>query len=464
MFGGPTKGELAQQVATLTAKRDQLETALDQSRQYVLDLDAQLAKARREGPIVDAIHDELMRREESGEITFAAEEVARNAVLEALTRERTEGISAKILSERRRQLEAKYGPEWTSQQRDNLINMFEHDGTFTKLDEEVRTEAHHRTANEVREQERLRILEKYTSPEVAAKGKEVALQALIASGEAEKIEAAIREMHQADWREAAIAEVKHLYAEKLDQERATFMAAYGQEWLDSYPGREFQTQARREAERRWESLTVEQKQESVRHLIDEELLAEQARLESGRITRENAQEAARQRHQELYDDFDKLGIDMTAVPVGSTVTLQCGEQMRSIHPNYAGYSYHKEYERDLLVLDRQVVLTSRGDGTYIVVSDTLCESDNKAEQELSMPKQHVVTIGYKVTETANGDTTTTLLTRIRRGVEFAFDDDPSTPQDIQPGLYQVANVIIDGVSYLQVEPENMVARDKVPQR
>ena len=441
--GEPTKEELQ-------ARIGELEGQIAGYDDQVSALQAELLRERDVTAIANTARAALAAAESSDEVFISARLEAEERVKDKLIGEKKEGIVATLLADKEDELTLKYGPDWVEEERKKQDGMLTRDGTYDKIDVQVRAAKVEEITDGLKEKHLEEVESELSSEDAQAELLAEAKRKLAESGDLDEIRAKVHKRMEKAAHEKALEEAKAEIEAEVAGEEDAYKAALKRNWRDGWNGREYAEQARTKALRIWEKAARE---EIAKEIDDEEylgLLREKAEQDKQKLK-------AEQIYEQLVAAFFNGGIDTSAIPKDTSVVIYLGETEKKDNPNYDSYNrYDTNVPKKITTIQcvRKIKLISNGDGTYAVTEDSLSESANEYVADNAITPGTIITIGHKMIDKKTKSES--LEMRLIRDVPFFYDDDTSTP-NITASHYPVADVRIGDVyARKDIKPDHRV--------
>lgn len=427
---GPTNEELRLQAmlndtqAQLASANEELERAGENQRRLlaVADGDADTIRGLREELNDNAIANRvaayvinvLSQMEANGEIDFGAEATAREVVKERTIAQATASLTNLLLDTEYARLVAELDPEIIDTIRRQLIETFEHDGTFARIRNDVMRNTRKMIINEELANARAQAEQNTNTPE--------ALSAIRAELETDPdfIEqiAAIRATAREKAMQAQKMELKRTAPDIAEQEIAAGKDAALKEFMKAWSSTNDGQQKIARLKRELNKAVAEMgEQEILKETHDATLLA---------LRTQREQQIARDLEAEiLLSDFTDGGIDTTKIPVGSRIELTLGEVVER-EDRYYDKSYGGERHGKIKIIEgkRQLNLTAQDSGKFIVNFDSLANSKSVYEKVVAIPVGTILRLGRQKIDL----NAVTLDDRIVYGVPLFYDTDDTDPE------------------------------------
>lgn len=448
--GEPTKDELQEQIAQLTATNENL-TGIN--RDLNIRIGELEQRERTVGGIATQAEAALEAAEKSGDIMISAEQEALAALKKQLIDQKREPLRESILAEKGEELTTLYGPEWTTELRGQLGKQFAQDGTYRDLERSIKAAAIKAVTDELLADKKAAIEEDLASPEGKTAIEASAREKAANSETIAEYEKTRRAELEAACKEAALTEAKQGIDAEIEAGAPALTQKFREDWLNSPVGHNYRKTKRKDAEAQLKNLTLE---ELARQVGDEELLAVATELAAAK--KEEAVESLRSK--EFIEAFMNGGIDTTTIPAETLVTLQLGVIGRANNPKYDQWQVERGYSNEpktvkALKIARELFLLSRGDGTFLVQKDSLMDSTDEYVRDSAIANT-VIIIGRQVKD--NTAKAVKIEQRLSQGSVLFFDDDTSTP-NIQSARYPVVNIKIgDQEALADINIREFVAR------
>jgi len=361
---------------------------------------------------------------QGGEIDILVEATLASEVSEPIIQDKTETIVAHLREQHREAAEAEVNdPEWVKRVRDEYDEMFRADGTYRKIE----TEAQSKQRAEIRDSLLATRRSQIDAELVTDEAIKVATDQVKRDIKPELDDYRARRQKElpGELREEAIAEAKEEIDAELRKEGESTQGHRVETWISSDAGKKYRQQRTREIEK---------------ELNDQAETTGRARIE-GEILRDI----------EVFDkylsDFEGDGIDLTAIPEGTPLTLAMGEIVQKKNPKYSSYSYsHQqappEYIHALGDEKRVMMLVSEGEGLFYVKQDSLDQEKHTYLRGLSLTGK-VISVGRFVSNKSHSRDG--IESKLALGEVPFFDDDTTDPEDIINSRLPLVNVAVAGV-------------------
>lgn len=372
-------------------------------------------------------------------VQVADEEKAR------LTRE----LSERIKAERGKEFAAEFLANEGEAVRTSLISLFQSDGTFDAIREDVVARERAGIRDEVVEAERQRIKAELSAEEERARVQAEIRAAFVDTDEYAALRARVRVELEESW----APDVRDKVAEQVQAEEEareeSFKAELMRSILASDQTADQRARIRAKLEETWGQATVEEVARQVEDEELKELLATLTAQEKDKLIKKTTAE-------KLLTDFEGTGIDVGSLEKGVSLEIFLGEyktfKVKRVEDvrdaRYQGRYRQQEVEKNVpgISVKRTLTLTSCGDGRFTVDGDSLLTSSSVYEQASGLHRGTTIVVGRKVV--TNHDAS--LQHTLRADVPFYFDDDTTT-DEIQDSLLTIANVKINGISARKIE-------------
>jgi len=313
--------------------------------------------------------------------------------------------------------------------------MFEQDGTYARLKEDIQHQSDKEIAAEVQDNFAKQVEAELNDPTKRTANIQAAKDAFLNSDLANQVRTELEESAHDEWTEEGKRLGIRQIEEDIAQGKDEFVADIAQKFPDTREGKRVTKEARNRAEAEW---TEENMPVIAAELGEKEF----ANYCLGKIAEKKTAEATNAAINKLLSEFGNGGIDTTAIPEDSNVTIYLGEEgqiEKKVQDNY-GYDTTKKVKGIKYV--RRLKLLALGDGSFRVEEDTLCSSANKYASADGLKTGTVIIAGNVIRDKANGDEAK-IVQDLKQGVELYYDDDTSKPTIIE-GHYSVADVEING--------------------
>ena len=320
----------------------------------------------------------------------------------------------------------------------DLSNLFENDGTFTRIRAEAVTAFRRETADALGQEAMDAAIAELNDPERKA--------AILAELAAELATDPTVEQHREEYRRKLRKELEEEARQnaltaaeaEVESQRAVIVAGAQAEWKKSRQGKQAIEQKRKKAEDAIKAMGIE----SLQVELNDEALAEAMRqkttLETEKLVRTNTANR-------LAHEFTTNGIDTSAIPSGTVLEIVLGKVKKEQVKTKDSYGYNVTEEADVLERMRRITVVSKGEGLYRVAKDDLADSTNPYSRNAALHEGTVITLGMLVRHTDESGTRLELDKHIREGATLQYDTNPTDPAFTDTHL-PVANVVINDVA------------------
>ncbi len=416
--------EQAAQIAALTQANAELARQLEDNQSV--------------GRIALLAEQELAAASTESAIQEQAESLALVAITAAEKKRLTTELSDEIVKTRYEEKAAGVRLEEGPGIRAGLMELFEANGTFDRIDSAARTDATAAIQTEVLDEARAQAEAKYEDPEEAAILKAKIAEKLAVNGDVDAIELEQRARLEEKWEaEVRDSETARVIAE-IEATKPDYVAKRTTELRETKKMKDLATRTRSQLEETWAGATATAVAEAIGDEQLKELLRKKAEMERAKIEGEL-------KSQELLRAFEGTGIDIASIPEGAEVKIYLGDY-KDFKMKERIQGYDKEVVKRGVSLRRNLTLCAKGDGRFTVDYDSLLDSDNAYVRQSGIHKGTTIWVGRKVTE----NHVPTLEQKLKAGVALYIDEDVSD-STIRDELYPIANVKINGVSARTVD-------------
>lgn len=435
--GEPTRDELQEQIARLEATNASLTATNRNLNSQIGEMQQRQEVVGRIATQAEAALEEAERANAEGShVIIWAEQEALNVLKARLFVEKAEPIRDSLIAEKGDEFTILYGAEWTTQLREQLDEQFTNDGTYRDLERSIKAAAIQRTTDDLLADKKADIEARLSTPESQAEIEAAARERATNSNTLANYEEQRRRELEAGWQETAIADAKKKVNDNIAAEEPEFKKRVTDDWLNSPAGQNFRKAQRKEAQTALKDLTLAELAELVK---DEELMAAATEL----AAHKKAEALASLKNKIFIEGFMNGGIDTTAIPADTIMTIQLGDVGKSENPKYDKWQVDHNYSQEpktvkSLKITREFTLLSRGDGTFLVQKDSLTDSTDEYVRDSAIVNT-VIIIGRQVKD--NTAKEVRIEQKLSQGNTLFFDDDTSTP-NIQSARYPVVNIMI----------------------
>lgn len=362
-----------------------------------------------------------------GELVVEAEEQLRARIKAALLERHGAEIAMK--------LKAEQGPDILEE----LDELFETDGTYADIETSALAQIRREAAADLIEARRVRIRSEVDNPDKKAQyqaeiADEVAADPRVVDF-AEAFEASKREEWYGEAIELAIAEAEH----EILRNKAKIIAEIIQEYRQSWDGRNRLDRARNDARSSVEALALTDLLEKTGSQELADALEERARLETEKLEQANVAER-------LKLAFTNGGIDTQEIPKNTAVTILLGATTDKQVEYTTSNGYRSTKRAPVLIVHRQLTLTSLDEGRFRVDDDSLTRSDNPYARAGAIAEGSIISVGMLVlAHDAEKPNNRVLSQLLKAGATLQYDTDTSTPE-FTDTLLPIGDVVIDGTS------------------
>lgn len=444
MFG---KGEriesLEGEVAGLEAERNRLSRQLDEARAQLAEVSEEVLVLRGAARVVPSLAARIQGFYNDGNIIEAATHLASEVIAAEQEPVVTAELRDRILTDRGDSLRARFRLERSPLIRERLKEEMENDGTFERTDQEVEDEMTGEVYSQLVAERKAASREELETPEAKTAFMERIRTEVAESDELATYREELRAELETEWREEANNAAKRQIREAVEGEEEEYKERAKKDYLESYSGRNLRSSLEEKLRRKWGEEAIETVASELEDELLQAILTERARLAKVKIEREN--KATR-----LLGEFTGKGLDTSTVEAGSLLEVLLGNTQTVIvterKPNNYGYEQDQTVNKRQLTCARQLILTSQGNGRFIVNSDSLQDSSSLYEREHGLKPGMVITVGRQVSE----DGQQALDPHLAADVPFFYDDDMRDPEH-HTGYYPVANIKLDGIAARQFD-------------
>lgn len=427
---------------------DQLSDELTQCKGEKAELEGRLRFAQATGRVATTAEVELLRIQELGLI----DEDAETAAVAAVVAEEKDRLTTELAEQLERSEYDRYVSQYRSQEGpailEGLRTQFQADGTFAWIRDKARSDVTAELEATALEELRAEAREQASSPEEREAVRAKLREELKASPKLERDRAAIRAALEEQWRQEATVELRAEIREEEASKEEEFKAAYSEQYRTSDHMQRHRHRVRMELEDTWRQETAKEVAAAINDEELEELLGKRAAQEKAKLEKEV-------RSQQLLQEFEGRGIDISALPqdtrlevfLGSVKTLKKEEEKTSVY----GGSHKETIEIEGILCSRKLTLTSLGDRRFLVDGDSLLEDESPYARNDAIHRGTVITIGRKLIDRKQA----TLEPRLVADVPLYYDDDTEDPH-FTDMLLPVADVKIDGLSARGLQHIEMV--------
>lgn len=325
--------------------------------------------------------------------------------------------------------------------REELDTLFQTDGTYAIIDDEVTVEVRSEVADQLREEYRASIEAKLSTPEGKAELIAEVRAQMTADELDQKVRTEVSAALQEAWREEALDELKAEITTDEEAKEEQFKKQYKMQLEKTTNIQNLRTKARNKLEEQWKNDANQDLAASVGSDELANLVSERIKLEKQLV--EKKHEALKQKQLEEY--FTGEGFAASNLEAGTRLEVFVGGGATN-----AQTKDDRGYWQNCVVniWERKVVLIATNEnGRYRVQSDTLANSKSPYEKAVALTDGVIITIGRK--QIKNGKEY--FEQKLSRGAQFSYDDNMDDEHFVD-GLLPVTNLSVDGV--MAIGPHN----------
>lgn len=427
---------------------DEQAAELDSLRRANVHLQQQVADARFVGRVAMRVEAELSSPDVERAVGEEAEAVACIAVFEQERADMVQDLSARLQREKYDHYAAQFRSTEGVNIKPELDELFKTDGTYEAMRKKAEADVRTELQDEVLTEAKATCETELRTPEAIAELKAALREELKDSSELRHHRSQTRDILEAEWRAEALEMARQAITDEEKAREEEFKEQYAEDYKDGRYGQNHRQTVRNELEEKWRQSTIEEVAAAIK---DEELQA----LLGARAEAEKAKLAKESKHQEILQNFEAGGIDVSDLEENSKVTIYLGEMNRVKQTekfvNQRGYDDSREVTVPVVDCQRKLVLTALAEGRFLVSSDSLLDASSPYARQHAIERGTVIVIGRKIKEN-KGETLDKIISA---DMPLYYDDDTSTPE-FESTLLPVANVKIDGVSARKFDEVRMI--------
>ncbi len=381
-----------------------------------------------------AVVERISQERENGSLMEAAQARVQFE-LEREEREKAQTAIAEGLREsRRRDVERRVRVVEGPKIREELDTLFQTDGTYAIIDDEVTVEVRSEVADQLREEYKAAAATELSTPEGKAKLIAEIRAQMTANGVDQEVRAEVSDALQEAWRTEAQDELKAEIATDEKSKEDVFKAQYKKQLEKTTSIQNMRTKARNTLEEQWKKEANQDLAKSVESEELAKLVEERIELEKKLVAKKR--EALKQKTLEEY--FTGEGFATNSLEAGTRLEVFIGGGATD-----AQTKDDRGYWQNCVVnvWERKVVLIATSEsGQYRVQSDTLASSKSPYEKAAALTDGMIITAGRKQIK----DGKEMFEQKLSRGAKFSYDDNMADEHFVD-GLLPVTNLSVDGV-------------------